>query len=426
MKTRGWIIAVILVAALQVALWWPLLGGRSVLLTTDDNIGQLSQCARCLPGALLGWWDDSALLGNGIGRVPVNWTSALLLALPLPGFVNWIHAVTLLLAAACFFLWMRNRGCSTAAATLGALTAFWLSSNLAITYGGHVPKYAVLLFATLALLGIERMAVTRRWAWAWLTGGAMGLALVEQQDVGIFFGLFVGAYAVFTLWRMEGLAWRTRILTYLLPMGLMAVWLASASLLQAYTHNIQNVAVVNQESPQAKWDFITQWSLPPEETVALLAPGYVGWRSGEPEGPYCGRMGRSAGWGQTGQGFMNFKLDDWYLGVVPVLFALLICGTVWRRMRSAQGASVVTAEGPDLRADVIFWGLATLTALLLAMGKYSPLYQLFYQLPVVNNIRAPVKFMQVFQIALAVLAVYGLDYVINRQVSSGQNQRGGL
>jgi hypothetical protein len=123
---------------------------------------------------------------------------------------------------------------------------------------------------------------------------------------------------------------------------------------------------------------------------------------------------------------MNFKLDDWYLGVVPVLFALLICGTVWRRMRSAQGASVVTAEGPDLRADVIFWGLATLTALLLAMGKYSPLYQLFYQLPVVNNIRAPVKFMQVFQIALAVLAVYGLDYVINRQVSSGQNQRGGL
>jgi hypothetical protein len=110
--------------------------------------------------------------------------------------------------------------------------------------------------------------------------------------------------------------------------------------------------------------------------------------------------------------------------MVPVLFALLICGTVWRRMQSAQGESVVAADGPNLRADIIFWGVATLVALLLAMGKYSPLYQLFYQLPVVNNIRAPVKFMQVFQVSLAVLAVYGLDYAMKRKVSTEQNQRG--
>jgi hypothetical protein len=424
MKNRGWIMAVALLAALQLAIWWPLLGGHSILFTTDDNIGQLSFCARCLPGALLGWWDDSSLLGNGIGRVPVNWTSVGLLALPVPSFVNLVHAVNLLLASVFFFLWMRNRGSSTAAATLGAFAAFWLSSNLAITYGGHVPKYAVLLFATLALLGIERMGATRHGAWALVAGGAMGLALVEQQDVGIFFGLFVGAYAVFTLWRMTEVAWPRRVAVYLLPMGIMAVWLACASLLQGYTHNIQGVASVGTEDRGAKWEFVTQWSYPPDESVALVAPGYMGWRSGEGEGNYWGRLGQSAGWGQAGQGFMNFKLDDWYLGMVPVLFALLICGTVWRRMQSAQGESVVAADGPNLRADIIFWGVATLVALLLAMGKYSPLYQLFYQLPVVNNIRAPVKFMQVFQVSLAVLAVYGLDYAMKRKVSTEQNQRG--
>ncbi len=416
MKNRGWIMALIVVTTLQLAIWWPLLGGRSVLFTTDDNIGQLSFCARCLPGALLGWWDDSSLLGNGIGRVPVNWTSLLLLILPVPSFVNLIHAVNLLLASALFYIWMCNRGCAPASATLGALVAFWLSSNLAITYGGHVPKYAVLLFAVLALLGIERMGTTRRWVWVLVAGGAMGLALVEQQDVGIFFGLFVGAYAVFALWRLPDFSWAKRLTVYLLPMGVMAVWLASASLLQGYTHNIQGVASVEVEDRAAKWDFVTQWSYPPDESVALVAPGYMGWRSGEADGAYWGRLGQSAGWGQAGQGFMNFKLDDWYLGMVPVLMTLLMCGALlWQRTQ--PGPEMWGSTG--LHKDLVFWSVATVVALLLAMGKFSPLYQLFYQLPMVSSIRAPVKFMQVFQITLAVLAVYGVDFIL--RYTSGRN-----
>ncbi len=412
-KKSSLVIAVVLGAMLMFAIWYPLMQGGVVLFSTDDNIGLLSGCARGLPATFLGWWDDSSLLGNGIGRVPLNWTSALLTALPLPQFVNVVHAVTLALAAMLLFGLLRRMGCSRASSMLGALVAFWCSSNLALTYGGHIPKFSVLLFGSLALLCIKNMTGTHGRAWALLAGGAVGFALVEQQDVGLFFGMFIGAYAVFMLFRMTTVSWQQRVATFLVPMGLMAAWPAIPSLLQGYTHNIQNVATTTAEDPAVKWDFVTQWSFPPDEAMALMAPGYLGWRSSEPAGPYWGRLGRSAGWEQTGQGFMNFKLDDWYLGIIPVAFALLACFAAWRWREAAAGAPAAAPGGAERRAEVIFWGCATLIALLLAMGKFSPLYQLFYHLPVVNNIRAPIKFLQVFQVGLGILAAFGMDWVMS-------------
>lgn len=415
------LIAAAIGVALLLAIWAPLLRGGVVLFSTDDNIGLISGCAHGLPGNFLGWWDDSSLLGNGIGRVPFNWTSSLMVLLPLPLFVNLVHGLTLSLAALVFIAFLRKQGCSLASAMLGALVAFWCSSNLALTYGGHIPKFSVLLFSTVALLGIKNMTGVNGRAWALLAGGAAGFALVEQQDVGLFFGLFLGAYALFMLCRMNTLSWSKRVATFLVPMGLMAVWPAIPSLLQGYTHNVQNVTSTATEDPAAKWEFVTQWSFPPDEAMALVAPGYLGWRSSEPEGPYWGRLGRSAGWEQTGQGFMNFKLDDWYLGVIPVAFALWACFAAWHKRTGAAAGGGLAPDCADRRAEIIFWGCATLVALLLAMGKFSPVYRIFYELPVVNNIRAPIKFLQVFQVGLGILAAYGMDQVL-RCVPAGRQE----
>ena len=59
-----------------------------------------------------------------------------------------------------------------------------------------------------------------------------------------------------------------------------------------------------------------------ERAVDLVAPGYHGIRTGEPEGPYWGRIGRTAGWERTGEGFRNFRLDHPYVGILPFVFAL--------------------------------------------------------------------------------------------------------
>jgi uncharacterized membrane protein YjfL (UPF0719 family) len=66
----------------------------------------------------------------------------------------------------------------------------------------------------------------------------------------------------------------------------------------------------------------------------------------------------------------------------------------------------------ERRAEILFWGAAAAVTLMLAWGKFFPLYALFYKLPVVNNIRNPAKFLQVFQLALGILAAYGLDIAL--------------
>ena len=66
-------------------------------------------------------------------------------------------------------------------------------------------------------------------------------------------------------------------------------------------------------------------------------------------------------------------------------------------------------EDSERRAEIIFWGCAAVITLMLAFGKFFPLYALFYKLPFVNSIRNPNKFLQVFQLTLGILAAYGLD-----------------
>ncbi|NNJ71530.1 MAG: hypothetical protein HKP10_09630 [Kiritimatiellales bacterium] len=53
----------------------------------------------------------------------------------------------------------------------------------------------------------------------------------------------------------------------------------------------------------------------------------------------------------------------------------------------------------------------------LAFGKYSLLYKLFFQLPLVSNIRAPIKFLDNFQICLGIVSAYGLDRLLAERKS---------
>jgi hypothetical protein len=267
------------------------------------------------------------------------------------------------------------------------------------------------MLATASLLGIYESVRRQSVAWAIVAGGVLGVALVEQQDVALFFGIFLGGYAIFSSVRRQG--WKLRAMARVLaPMGIMILVVAGSPALNAYRSQAIDSTSSESESGNEKWNFITQWSQPPDETIELLAPGYMGWRSGEPEGPYWGRCGRSAEWEKTRQGFMNFRLDSLYIGAIPIVFALFAFVAAVFAKRKTMTPDEFGAGWEERRAEILFWAAVAVITLLLAYGKFTPLYWLFYQLPVVNNIRAPVKFLQVFQVALAILAAYGLDFAV--------------
>ena len=300
-------------------------------------------------------------------------------------------------------LFLRARGRSWAACAIGALTAFWVGSNLTLTFAGHMGKFAVLMFAA-AFLWLCEMAVRdRKLGWSLLAGGAIGAMFLEQPDLALFFCMALGPFALYTLAREHGFQFPVW-LRVLIPMGIVAGLLALPSVLSAYQNNVKNVTAGKPGDARAQWEFATQWSWPPDESIDFIAPGYMGWRSGEPEGPYWGRMGRSAGWEQTKQGFQNFKLESQYLGVIPLALALIaVCGAwlAWKKDRVWS-------------REILFWSVVAVVTLLLSFGKFFPLYKLIYMLPAVSSIRNPNKFLQVFQLAAAVLAASGLDIVARR------------
>ncbi len=411
-----WLIAGLALFAMIV--FWEALSPSRCLMTTDDNISGIPSLKALMPQAVFGAWNDAVFMGSAGGRIAVMWTNVFLWLTPIWFGFNWVHAVGLLLASLLLAKFMRSAGLCWAAIVVGLIAAFWVGSNLTLTYAGHMGKFGVLIFGAASLYGIRMtFGSDRPWLWSMLTGGALGFMLMEQQDLALFFGLVLGAYAMFRIgMSFTPNAW-FKIGLRLLPMGLIAFLISSATLLGSYSRNVSDTKATSENDPRQKWEFSTQWSWPPEESVDFIAMGYTGWRSGDDEGPYWGRMGRSAGWEKTGQGFMNFKLENQYLGAIPLVFALFAAwiAVIWRRADPGQDV------WPTMRAEMIFWLCVAAITLLLSFGKHFPLYWLFYQLPVVNNIRNPNKFLQVFQVAFGILAAYGLDAMM--RCSSASNRR---
>ncbi len=398
--------------ALAVLIFGALWGERQVHFTTDDNIGAISLIKRNLPGGYNGWWTDTALLGFG-GPVIPSLSSLLIWLVPLPVFIDTIHLFDFTVGSFFLALFLRGRGCRDLAAILGGVIAYWLGTNLTLSYAGHNAKYGVLLFAAVFLWLADQAAQRNRVAWWVLAGGALGMMFAEQADVALFTAIILGPYVLYAVWREAGkLAWRRLVpaLAALLPISFAVAFFA---LLGGYQIAVKGVAVQQEQTdPREKWEYTTQWSWPPDECIDFVAPGYMGWRSGEPDGPYWGRMGRSAEWAQTGQGFMNFKLENMYLGAIPLALALLAAAAAWMALRGRWRAARQASPFP---CDVLFWSVMAVLALLLSFGKFFPLYALFYKLPLVNAIRNPNKFLMAFQIVIGILAAYGLETLLRRK-----------
>ncbi|HMO50915.1 MAG TPA: hypothetical protein PKE26_07185 [Kiritimatiellia bacterium] len=371
-----------------------------VLFTTDDNIGAIALRKSTLPHAFFGGWDDSIAAGQP-ANTPVSSTNLLLWLLSPRQFVNWIHWIDLVVGSWFFMLFLRLRGLGWLPALLGALLGFWLGSTFFLTYAGHIGKFGVVMFAGLYLYLVERAVRDRSVAFGVMAGAALGGMFIEQSDSALFFAMVLGPYALFRGWQdyRYSIAAHAKIIV---PVIVVTAAVALHAVYSAYSfYRMDKPAGGEEQSWQELWDYCTQWSWPPSETIEFIAPGYMGWRSGEPSGPYWGALGRNPGWQpQMGPNGMNFKLETFYKGYLPMLFMVLGL-YVFLLRKKGDAAS---------RHEVVFWAVAALVTFILACGKYLPAYRLFFELPGISSIRNPVKFMQITQFAMAVVAAYGMDY----------------
>jgi hypothetical protein len=164
---------------------------------------------------------------------------------------------------------------------------------------------------------------------------------------------------------------------------------------------------------EARWQFVTGWSMPPEDTLEFVAPLVRGCSSDprvSSDIPYWGRLGRVPDeMFVAGRMMPNYRQHSLYLGAVTSAFALLAVFAFFLRSKDEEDESASKTN----YSDVAFWSVSAVILLLCAFGRFTPFYKLIYKLPFGDYIRAPVKFHHLFEMCAAVLAGYGIQGVLS-------------
>ncbi|MGB9612655.1 MAG: YfhO family protein [Candidatus Margulisiibacteriota bacterium] len=131
-----------------------------------------------------------------------------------------------------------------------------------------------------------------------------------------------------------------------------------------------------------QYEVVSTRSFPPREILTFIFPYF---------------FGNQAQLGSYTETLLGKNIQDWlitpYLGILPIVFLFFSFRRKNRRF--------------------LFYALTALFALLLAFGKYTPFYQVFYYLlPGFSLIRYPVKFLFLTTFCLVVLSALGFENLL--------------
>ncbi|MFN0066142.1 MAG: hypothetical protein ACKVYV_00755 [Limisphaerales bacterium] len=439
-RSAAWRSLAALVGVLVVVLAWLFRDNFNPALCLFANDGPLGLAKAAQyrdllnPRSLLQTWADLNWVGMYGGTSPLPFTTSLFLLLDPRNFISFAPPLISLFLGVCAWLFFRALRFHPAVCALGGLAAALNGDFFSYAAWGlsSLPACVAAVFLALA-------AIAAPWRHGWLrwplAGVALGCALMEGFDNGAIFSLYVAAFAVAWMWfgrRNEAPA------RALLGGGagvavIAAVSAATAAhiLLMLVTTQIQGVAVAQRDTgdSRANWNFATQWSLPPAESIRAVIPGLYGYRMDTPGGgQYRGAVGRDPAWdayfaqpnpdpSRPPAGFLRYSGAGHFAGVFVVLVAL------WAAVQGCRKNGPFTAEE---RRWVHFWLVAAGLSLLFAWGRHAPFYHLIYALPYFNTIRNPVKFLHPFNVALVILFGYGLQALWRTAVEGRAARAGGL
>ena len=320
----------------------------------------------------------------------------------------------LLLAGAGAFVLARGTGLGRPAGLAGGI-AFSLS-DLFVVHVGNLNLNATAAWLPLLLFFSHRALTRRRPGWA--AGAGVILAVASLAGHGQMLLLLALALAFFVLYRLVadrrcGLKHARTTLT--LGALVVAVGMGGSALTLLPAQEM----AVHTGRGHLPFDEATRYSLPPQALIGLLAPGFYG-------------RGIAGFWGQWD------RVEVGYAGVATLVLAAVGAGAaVRRRVERLEPRVPVRTPGDDSpettmrgnqrpteRFPVGFFMLLVPLALLLAMGRHTPLYAVLYRYaPTFDQVRVPARLIVLADLGLAALAAYGLDSLVRRRCRTSRMPR---
>ncbi len=276
-----------------------------------------------------------------------------------------------------------------------------------------------------------------------MLGAVVMWAQPGQPDVWLLFALILACYALKRLWSVRPIFLKLlpKFLLTLLVAGLVGAGSVHTVFTQHLAGRDKQIAEstrpatdgpqtdINQKNSQERWDFATGWSLPPADCIELAIPGFFGNDSMRPPYPYWGALGRPHAF-LPGRMMPNYRQHTIYLGLVSITLALfgVFAWLSFRKNRPSPTAALRPSTSdlrslPSVYSDVPFWCVVWVICLILALGRYTPFYRLFYAIPYMDYLRAPVKFLHFTELATGLLAGFGLQALLASPFSDKAKKR---
>jgi hypothetical protein len=378
--------ALLLLAALAFLFLLPAATMQGVYFYGDANdyFARLAYSAERLRGGQLALWNPYLSLGGSHIADPAalaTYVPALALFLIFPEAFAYNYTVILhvYLAGAGIYLlaraWQQSRAAAFAAALAFAFGGFFVAhlQHLNIVIGAAWLPWI--------FWGLEKYFSTRRIAYLALCSLVLALQMMGGHTQTVLYGGAAwGAYGAAHFlreWRVGrgGVAVRAYASVVARQIGALALMLVGALGLAAI-FIVPFVELLNftTRGDRITYEYATSFSLEPVRLVEFVYPYFFGGNPGTVE--------RGAG---------SLVEMTAYLGIVP----LALASAAWRRREWR----------------VFFLMALAALALVLALGKYTPLYALVYHIPLFGAVRAPARFLELVAFALALLAGFGFDEI---------------
>jgi hypothetical protein len=180
------------------------------------------------------------------------------------------------------------------------------------------------------------------------------------------------------LWRLAGsrdLKQAIKVVSYVGLAGLVAFALCAVQLVPTLEYTLHSYRADTLDA-----EFALNYSFWPWRLLCLVLPGLFG-------SPALGDY-----WG-----YGNYWEDAVYFGVLPFLLSVYAVISGWRKKS-------------DRRGTIRFLTVLGVSALVLALGRNTPIYPfLFQHVPTFNMFQAPSRWNIVFVFSFALLAAFGID-----------------
>ena len=337
--------------------------------------------ARLLSEGQLPFWNPHVLFGFpqvGDGEVLAFYPLNLIFLLPVrPSLALTTFIAVHFFLGGVFSYWL--------ARTLGLSRVGALVTGTGFALGGYLMAQvtnativAGSVWLPLMFLFFVKALQTTKPVYAALCAAVLGLQIVASHPQIVFYSILtLGAYGLFVLVRLG----RDRQVTIeekrkktILLLSLMAVAvLGGLGLAAVQIAPTLELKALSDRATGRNYETMTAYSLPPAQLLTLLFSNLFG-------NPVIGY-----------DGAQTFEELHLYAGILP----LLLIPWSWARKKRDS--------------HVAFFAILAGVSLLLALGRYTPVYRLLVHLPGFNFFRAPGRWIFIASFSLAVLAGFGYD-----------------